>query len=144
MSLAERTASGDKQASIASVLVNSEICLPSDLEMASSGLPPGTTLEDVMSQLQAIQQKQDELLSVVDSLSQGPATHSPTVGGLRPSPVPFRKTGDLDNDETAASSAAALASTSTATPPLRPADSPSGLGTASPTNSGFTSRIILT
>lgn len=112
--------------------------------MASNGLPPDTTLEDVMSQLQAIQQKQDELLSVVDSLSQGPAALSPTVAGLRPSSVPFQKTSDLDNDENAASSAAVLAPPSTATPPLRSADSPGGTGTASPTQSGFTSRIILT
>lgn len=112
--------------------------------MASSALPPGTTLEDVMNQLQAIQQKQDELLSVVDSLSNGPGTHSPTVTGLRPSPVPIQKTSDLDNDDTAASSAAALASNPTGTPTLRSADSAGGLGTASPTHSGFTSRIILT
>lgn len=90
-----------------------------------------------MSQLQAIQQKQDELLSVVDSLSHDPATLSPTISALRPSPVPSRKPSDLDNDETAAASSVAPAS--------RPIDSPGGLGTASPGgSSGFTSRIILT
>lgn len=111
--------------------------------MASNGLPPGTSLEDVMSQLQAIQHKQDELLAVVDSISHA-GTHPPAVAGLRSSPLgPSSLHNEPDNtDDTAASSAAALASKSTATPPMRPADS--SPGTSSPTQSGFTSRIILT
>lgn len=108
--------------------------------MSSNGLPPGTSLEDVMSQLQAIQQKQDELLAVVDSISHA-GTHPPAVAGLRSSPLgppSLHNESDISkNDDTAASSAAALASKSTATPPMRPVDS-------SPTQSGFTSRIILT
>lgn len=107
--------------------------------MASNGLPPGTSLEDVMSQLQAIQQKQDELLAVVDSISHA-GTHPSSVAGLRSSPLgpsSLHTESDTKNDDTAASSAAALASKSTATPPMRPVDS-------SPTQSGFTSRIILT
>ncbi|KAJ4424617.1 Uracil-regulated protein 1 [Gnomoniopsis sp. IMI 355080] len=111
--------------------------------MASNGLPPGTSLEDVMSQLQAIQHKQDELLAVVDSISHA-GTHPPSVAGLRSSPLgPSSLHNEPDNtDDTAASSAAALASKSTATPPMRPADS--SPGTSSPNQSGFTSRIILT
>ncbi|KAF3760222.1 putative GTP cyclohydrolase II [Cryphonectria parasitica EP155] len=74
-------------------------------------------------------------------------SQSPALSGLRPSPVAaLRKENDLDSEEsTAASSAAALASKPTATPPFRPADvavSPSGA--SSPTQAGFTSRIILT
>lgn len=117
--------------------------------MASNGLPPGTSLEDVLGQLRAIQQKQDELLSVVDSMAHSsthsaPALHSPTVAGLRPSPVsPSKNQVELDNEDTAASSAAALASKSTATPPLAPTDTASPTA-PSPPHSGFTSRIVLT
>lgn len=100
-----------------------------------------------MGQLRAIQQKQDELLAVVDSMSQSGAQlggHSPTVASLRPSPVPARLS-ELENEDAAAASAAALASKSTATPPLRPAtDGGSPIGSSSPTQSAFTSRIILT
>lgn len=108
-----------------------------------------------MSQLRAIQQKQDELISVVDSMSSHPTTlgsHSPIMTGLRPSPVPgtlstgasVKRLHDLE--DTGDSTAAALESKATATPPLRAADaSPSQVGTASPTQGGgFTSRIILT
>lgn len=117
--------------------------------MASNGLPPGASLEDVLGQLRAIQQKQDELLSVVDSMahsSTDPAlgTHPPTVAGLQPSPVSSSKDqAELDNEKAAASSAAALAAKPTATPPLRPTDAGSP-STSSPTQSGFTSRIVLT
>lgn len=106
-----------------------------------------------MSQLRAIQQKQDELLSVVDSMSHATTlgSHSPTMTGLRPSPVPgtlssIAATKRLHDLEDAGDSAAALESKATATPPLRAADaSPSQAGASSPTQSGvFTSRIILT
>lgn len=103
-----------------------------------------------MSQLRAIQQKQDELLSVVDSMSHSgthPAldVHSPAVAALRPSPVApvSKRPNELDDEDTAISSAAALASKSTATPPFRPVDSGSPIA-SSPTQAGFTSRIILT
>lgn len=98
--------------------------------MASNGLAPGTSLEDVMTQLQAIQQKQDELLAVVDSLSQTShsGAHIPTVALLHPSPL-HQGLGAED-----------AAAKSIATPPLRVADA-SPIGT---TQSGFTSRIVLT
>lgn len=117
--------------------------------MASANVPPGTTLEEVLLQIRAVQQRQDELLSVVDAMSQSgthPAlgSHPPTVSGLRPSPVsPSKTPNELDNDDTAASSAAALASKSTATPPLGPADATSP-NSSSPAPGGFTSRIVLT
>lgn len=110
--------------------------------MASSSIPPGTSLDDVMAQLRALQQKQDELLSAVEAL----VPHSPTLSGHRPSPAAaLRKENELENEDTAVSSAAALASKPAATPPLRPIDAGgSPLGAFSPTSSAFTSRIILT
>ncbi|ROV91413.1 hypothetical protein VSDG_07206 [Cytospora chrysosperma] len=116
--------------------------------MASDSVASGLSLEDVMGQLKAIQQKQDELLSVVDSMSHG-GSSSLSVTGLRPSPASLsRQQSEQDIEGTAASSAAALAIKSTATPPpLRSADgvgSPVD-GSASPVpGSGFTSRIVLT
>lgn len=98
--------------------------------MASNELPPGTSLEDVMSQLRAIQHKQDELLAVVDSMSNADTgTTSPTVAGLHSSPLHQ----ELGAEDTASR---------TATPTLRTDASP--MGTTSPTQSGFTSRIVLT
>ncbi|KKY32979.1 putative gtp cyclohydrolase ii [Diaporthe ampelina] len=114
--------------------------------MASNGVASGPSLEDVISQLRTIQQKQDELLSVVDSMSRGNAQSS-AAPGLRPSPVSlFQQQNEHEIEEAAASSAAALAAKSTATPPLRPTDaSGSPIGSSSPTQaSGFSSRIILT
>lgn len=115
--------------------------------MASDSVASGLSLEDVMGQLKAIQQKQDELLSVVDSMSNG-GSSSLSVTGLRPSPTSlFRQQNEQDNEDTAASSAAALAAKSTATPPLRPADAVGSPvdGSASPVpGSSFTSRIVLT
>ncbi|KAK7749883.1 hypothetical protein SLS53_000465 [Cytospora paraplurivora] len=115
--------------------------------MASDGVTPSLSLEDVMGQLKAIQQKQDELLSVVDSLSHV-GTSPPSLTGLRPSPPSLpRQQSEKEIEETAIASAAALAVKSTETPPLRPAD-PAGTpldGAASPVSgSGFTSRIVLT
>lgn len=98
--------------------------------MAANGVPPGTSLEEVMSQLQAIQHKQDELLAVVDSMSH--AAVGPTAPGLHPSPL---HKGPGSEDVAPAKSPADT--------PLRPADA-SPLGTTSPTVSGFTSRIVLT
>lgn len=117
------------------------------ITMASNGVTPSLSLEDVMGQLKAMQQKQDELLAVVDSLSQG-ATSPPSLTGLRPSPPSLpRQQSEKEIEETAIASAAALAVKSTETPPLRPAD-PAGTpldGAASPVSgSGFTSRIVLT
>lgn len=115
--------------------------------MASNGVASGASLEDVISQLRTIQQKQDELLSVVDSMSRGTAQSS-GVPGLRPSPASlFQQQNEHEIEEAAASSAAALAAKSTATPPLRPSDASdaSPAGGSSPTQaSSFTSRIILT
>jgi hypothetical protein len=115
--------------------------------MASDSVASGLSLEDVMGQLKAIQQKQDELLSVVDSMSHG-GSSSLSVTGLRPSPASLsRQQSEQDIEGTAASSAAALAIKSTATPPLRSADAVGSPvdGSASPVpGSGFTSRIILT
>lgn len=114
--------------------------------MASNGVASGPSLEDVFSQLRAIQQKQDELLSVVDSMSRG-VGQSSAAPGLRPSPASlFQQQNEQEIEEAAASSAAALAAKSTATPPLRPTDSSdSPIGSSSPTQAtGFSSRIILT
>ncbi|ROW08889.1 hypothetical protein VMCG_02797 [Cytospora schulzeri] len=115
--------------------------------MASDSVASGVSLEHVMGQLKAIQQKQDELLSVVDSMSNG-GSSSLSVTGLRPSPAAlFRQQNEQDNEDTAASSAAALATKTTATPPLRPADAVGSPvdGSSSPVpGSGFTSRIVLT
>lgn len=114
--------------------------------MASNGVASGPSLEDVISQLRTIQQKQDELLSVVDSMSRGTGQSS-AAPGLRPSPASlFQQQNEQEIEEAAASSAAALAAKSTATPPLRPTDtSDSPIGSSSPTQaSGFSSRIILT
>ncbi|KUI71231.1 Uracil-regulated protein 1 [Cytospora mali] len=113
--------------------------------MASNSVAPGLSLEDVMGQLKAIQQKQDELLSVVDTMSHGDSSSG--VPGLRPSPASLsRQQIEQDNEDTAISSAAALATNSTATPPIRPTDSTaSPLDGGSPVpGSGFTSRIVLT
>lgn len=115
--------------------------------MASNSVAPALSLDDVMGQLKAIQQKQDELLNVVDSMSQGVISSPLSVTGLRPSPASLsQQQNGQDNEDTTASSAAALDAKSTATPPLRPADSTgSPLDGASPVpGSGFTSRIILT
>ncbi|KAL2281430.1 hypothetical protein FJTKL_11599 [Diaporthe vaccinii] len=114
--------------------------------MASNGVASGPSLEDVISQLRTIQQKQDELLSVVGSMSRGTAQSSAALG-LRPSPASlFQQQNENEIEEAAASSAAALAAKSTATPPLRPTDvSDSPIGSSSPTQaSSFSSRIILT
>ncbi|KAK7708484.1 Uracil-regulated protein 1 [Diaporthe eres] len=114
--------------------------------MASNGVASGPSLEDVISQLRTIQQKQDELLSVVDSMSRGTAQSS-AAPGLRPSPASlFQQQNEQEIEEAAALSAAALAAKSTATPPLRPTDtSDSPIGSSSPTQaSSFSSRIILT
>lgn len=114
--------------------------------MASNGVAPGASLEDVISQLRTIQQKQDELLSVVDSMSRGTGgpSSAATVPSLQPSLL--QQQNEREIEEAAASSAAALAAKSTATPPLRPTEVPgSPLGISSPTQaSGFSSRIILT
>ncbi|PSS02426.1 GTP cyclohydrolase II [Coniella lustricola] len=115
--------------------------------MASNNIPPGGGLEEIMSQLRAIQQKQDELLSVVDSLtSQGTSTHaslgsdSPTLSSPPPLPAAaLQKENELDNET--AGSGSALASKSAAVSGGAPV-SPSGV--ASSGTSGFTSRIILT
>lgn len=111
--------------------------------MASNGVAPGASLEDVISQLRTIQQKQDELLSVVDSMSRG-AGQSSAAPVLQPSLL--QQQNEHEVEEAAASSAAALAAKSTATPPLRPTEVPeSPAGSSSPTQaSGFSSRIILT
>lgn len=114
--------------------------------MASNGVASGPSLEEVISQLRTIQQKQDELLSVVDSMSRG-SGQSSAAPGLRPSPVSLlQQQNEHEVEEAAASSAAALAAKSTATPPLRPTDaSESPIGSSSPTQAtGFSSRIILT
>lgn len=114
--------------------------------MASDSVASGLSLEDVMGQLKAIQQKQDELLSVVDSMSNG-GSSALSVTGLRPSPASVsRQQSDQDNEDTAVLSADALTTKTTATPPLRPADAGgSSDGSASPVpGSGFTSRIVLT
>ncbi|KAJ0117654.1 GTP cyclohydrolase II [Diaporthe amygdali] len=112
--------------------------------MASNGVASGLSLEDVYSQLKTIQQKQDELLSVVESMSHGNAQSS-AAPGLRPSPA-LQQQNEQENEDAAATSAAALAAKSTATPPLRPTDSSdSPVGSTSPSQaSQFSSRIILT
>lgn len=113
--------------------------------MASNGVASGPSLDDVISQLRTIQQKQDELLSVVDSMSRGNAQSS-GAPGLRPSPASlFQQQNEHEIEEAAASSAAALAAKSTATPPLRPTDaSESPIGSSPTQASSFSSRIILT
>lgn len=112
--------------------------------MASNGVASGLSLEDVYSQLKTIQQKQDELLSVVESMSHSNAQPS-AAPGLRPSPA-LQQQNEQENEDAAATSAAALAAKSTATPPLRPTDSSdSPVGSTSPSQaSQFSSRIILT
>ncbi|EON96149.1 putative gtp cyclohydrolase ii protein [Phaeoacremonium minimum UCRPA7] len=111
--------------------------------MATVGTQVGQqpTLEDVMAALKVIQQSQHDLASIVESMS----SQASPPQGLR-SPGPITRSEESEN-ATAASSAYALESKATATPPPVPGDvapETSG-GSGSPgLKSGFTSRIILT
>lgn len=111
--------------------------------MATTGTQAGQqpTLEDVMAALKVIQQSQHDLASIVESMTgQGSQPQ-----GLR-SPGAITRSDEPEN-ATAASTAYALESKATATPPLAPGDvAPEAPGgSVSPgLKSGFTSRIILT
>jgi len=115
--------------------------------MATNGTP---SLSEVMEALKHIEQGQQELLSAVEGLAHRPASPSSPrqlLASSLPRSAASRLVDESDNELTAASSSAALASQPSATPPLVPADAatatPSG-STPPAVQSGFTSRIILT